>query len=215
MRPEQKGLGPPGKLTVTHYTLTDGGVLTLEEPDVEYQDYIVSGAALLPRGARTRYIYANTTIFVPANQKHSYIHAGESDLRIVSHTYSVPRPSHPNASMHLAELTLDTWGEPSLMTAEFHALIGAQRFKGIGVQIYDRGKHPNPEETVYFMRGTGEMSVGDKVFKVRSGSLVYVEEGEVHSITNTNEKGYPLHYFVMEYAEQDKMWSRRGFQGKI
>jgi oxalate decarboxylase/phosphoglucose isomerase-like protein (cupin superfamily) len=209
LRPDQTGTGPPGELTVTHYTLTEGGVLILEEPNVEYQDYIVSGTALFGR----RYIHANTTIFVPSDRKHTYIHAGESDLIILSHTYSVPHPSHPWCKTRLAQLTEPY--EQQLMTEEFHALVGAHRFHALDVQTYDRGEHTNPEETAYFMRGTGEMLAGDKWYKVRPGSLVYVEEGETHAIRNTNEKGYPLHYFVMEYVEQDKMWSARGYQGRI
>ena len=49
LKPENTGKGLPGDLTVTHYTLMDGGILTLEEPDVEYQDYIVSDSVLFGR----------------------------------------------------------------------------------------------------------------------------------------------------------------------
>ena len=209
LRPDQNGHGPPGDLTVTHYILTDGGILVLDEPNVEYQDYIVSGTALFGR----RYLHANTTIFVPSGKKHTFIHAGESDLRIVSHMYSVPRPSHRWCKTRIAQLTEPF--EQQLMTEEFHALTGAHRFHALDVQTYERGEHSNPEETAYFMRGVGEMLAGDTWYKVRPGSLIYVEEGENHAIRNTSEKGYPLHYFVMEYVEQDKMWSERGYRGKV
>jgi mannose-6-phosphate isomerase-like protein (cupin superfamily) len=204
LNPENTGRGPPGDLTVAHYVLTEGGVLTLEDPNVEYQDYVVSGTALFGR----RYVHANTTIFVPSGKKHSYVHAGESELRIVSTTYSVPYPSHEWCKTRMAQLT-DPY-EQQLMTEEYHALTGAHRFHAIDVQTWDREEHTNPEETAYFMRGTGEMRVGDEWFEVRPGSLVYSEEGAIHAIRNTDEKGRPLQYYVMEYVEQDRMWRQRG-----
>lgn len=209
LRPEQTGRGPPGDLSVTHYALRDGGVLTLEEPGVEYQDYIVSGSALFGR----RYIHGNTTVFVPSGGKHAYIHAGEGELRIVSTTYTVPHPSHRWCKTRVAQLT-DAY-EQQLMTEEFHALTGAHRFHAIDVQTWERAEHTNPEETAYFMRGVGEMRVGDEWFNVRPGSLVYSEEGAVHAIRNTSEEGHPLQYYVMEYTEQDRMWSLRGYDPKI
>src|SRR4030042_6846496 len=90
MKENMKGKGPPGNLVVNHYTLKEGGVLTIGEPGVEYQDYIISGSALFGR----RYIHSNTTIFAPTGSKHSYAHSGESDLRIISHGYTVHSPSH-------------------------------------------------------------------------------------------------------------------------
>jgi len=210
LRPEQNGRGPPGELTVTHYTLTDGGILVLDEPNVEYQDYIISGTALFGR----KYLHANTTIFAPSGKEHRYIHAGESDLHIVSHTYTVPHPSHRWCKTRVAQLKFPLSAE-QLMTEEFHGLVGAHRFHALDIQDFNISEHTNPEETAYFMCGTGEMRVGDERYKVRPGSLVYVEEGETHAIRNTSEKGYPLHYFVMEYVEQDKMWSGRGYQGKV
>jgi len=144
LRPENTGRGPPGDLTVTHYTLTDGGVLTLEEPNVEYQDYVVSGTALFGR----RYVHANTTIFVPSHRKHTYVHAGESEVRIVSHTYSVPHPSHRWCKTRLAQLKFPLAAE-QLMTEEFHALVGAHRFHALDVQDHDVPEHTNPEETAF------------------------------------------------------------------
>jgi mannose-6-phosphate isomerase-like protein (cupin superfamily) len=207
LKPAQTGRGPPGDLTVTHYTLTDGGILTLEEPDVEYQDYIICGSALFGR----RYIHGNTTVFVPANGKHAYFHAGEGELRIISTTYAVPHPSHRWCKTRVAQLTQEY--EQQLMTEEYHALTGAHRFHAIDVQTWDREEHTNPEETAYFLRGTGEMRAGDEWYPVRPGSLVYVEEGAIHEIRTVNEKGHPLQYYVMEYTEQDKMWSQRGHRG--
>lgn len=208
-RPEQTSRGPLGDLTVNHYTLLDGAVLKLEKEDVEYQDYVVSGSVLFGR----RYLHGNTTVFVPSGGSHTYVHAGESEARIVSTTYSVPHPSHRWCKTRIAMLT-ETY-EQQLMTEEFHALTGAHRFHAIDVQTWDRESHTNPEETAYFMRGVGEMLVEDTWYKVKPGSFVYVEEGAVHAIRNTDMKNRPLHYYVMEYTEQDKMWSLRGHNPKI
>jgi mannose-6-phosphate isomerase-like protein (cupin superfamily) len=209
LKPENTGYGPPGDLTVTHYTLRDGGVLTLEEPGVEYQDYIVSGSVLFGR----KYIHGNTTIFSPSGGSHSFTHAGESEAKIVSTTYTVPHPTHKWCKTRMATFTEDY--EQQLMNEEFHGLAGAHRFHAIDIQAWDREPHTNPEETAYFMRGTGEMLVGDTWYKVKPGSLVYSGEGETHAIRNSKGDGFSLQYYVMEYAEQDKMWSLRGHDPKI
>ena len=79
----------------------------------------------------------------------------------------------------------------------------------IDIQAWDRGPHTNPEETAYFMRGTGEMLVGETWYKVKPGSLVYSGEGETHAIKNTKKDGFSLQYYVMEYAEQyPRVWNR-------
>lgn len=209
LKPEQTGRGPPGDLTTTHYTLKNGGVLNLDEHGVEYQDYIVSGSVLFGR----RYIHGNTTVFAPSGGSHIYTHAGESEARIVSTTYSVPHPSHRWCKTRVAKLTEEY--EQQLMTEEFHSLTGAHRFHALDVQTWDRDPHTNPEETAYFLRGEGEMLVGETWYKVRPGSLVYAEEGAIHGIRNAMGDGYSLQYYVMEYTEQDKMWSLRGHNPKI
>ena len=204
------GRGPPGDLTATHYILTDGWTLTLDEPNVEYQDYIICGTARSGRG----YIHANTTMFVPSGKKHSFTHAGESELRIISHSYATPHPSHRWCKTRLAQLTFPN-AQQQLMTEEFHGLVGAHRFHALDVQDYDVSEHTNPEETAYFMAGSGKMRSGDDVFDFKPGTLVYVEEGALHWVKRDQDSLNPIHYFVMEYTEQDKMWSSRGFQGSL
>ena len=207
LEPKNTGRGPPGDLTVTHYTITEGGVLELDDPKVETQDYIISGTALF---GRRRFLHANTTIFVPSWAKHSYKQTGESELRVLSHTYSVPHPNHRWCKTRLAQLPFER-DSYQLMTEEFHGLVGAHRFHALDVQTFDVPEHTNPEETAYFMRGTARMRSGDKWYDVKPGTLVYVEEESLHQIICN----HPTQYFVMEYVEQDKMWSERGYQGKI
>lgn len=205
LEPQNTGRGPPGELTVTHYVITDGGILTLDKPKVEYQDFIISGSALVGGS----FIHANTTVFVPTDRVHRYTQAGEAELRIISTTYSTPKPSHRWAKSRRGMLgdSLDK----QLMTEEYHALIGAQRFHAIDIQSYEIEEHTNPEETSYFLRGTGKVLTGDTWHSVRPGSLVYSAEGETHAIKNTSEKGQPFQYYVMEYTEQEKMWSQRSY----
>jgi quercetin dioxygenase-like cupin family protein len=203
LTPENTGRGPPGDLNVTHYIINKGGALTLEEPNVEYQDYIISGTALFGKS----FLHANSTIFVPTNKKHTYINLGESDLRILSHTYSVPKPSHKWCKTRIAQLTFPN-PQQQLMEEEYHALIGAQRFHALDVQDYEVGPGVNPEETAYFLSGEGRVLTGGKWYDVRPGTLAYVEEDMNHAIRRKDDK--PFQYFVMEYTEQDKMWRKRG-----
>ncbi|MHA1973512.1 MAG: hypothetical protein ACTSW1_10990 [Candidatus Hodarchaeales archaeon] len=205
LKPENTGRGPTGELTVTHYIISDGGTLILDRPKVEYQDFIISGSALLGGS----YIHANSTIFVPTDRIHSYTQAGETELRIISTTYSTTKPSHRWAKVRRGLLGDST--DKQLMTEEYHALIGAQRFHALDIQTYEKEEHTNPEETAYFLRGTGEVLAGTIWHKVKPGSLVYSEEGEIHAIKNTTENSNPFQYYVMEYAEQEKMWSQRSY----
>ena len=205
LEPRHNGRGPPGDLTVTHYTLTEGGVIIFEDPKVETQDYVISGTALVGR----KHVHANTTVFVPSFKKHSYKHTGESKVQLLSHTYTVPHPNHRWCKTRMAQLTFPLDSE-QLMTEEFHGLVGAHRFHALDVQTYDVPEHTNPEETAYFMRGTGKMRSGDKWYDVKPGSLVYVEEEATHEI----RCNHPTQYFVMEYVEQDKMWRERAHQEK-
>jgi mannose-6-phosphate isomerase-like protein (cupin superfamily) len=208
LKPENNGKGPPGELKVEHYSLFNGGKLTLDNKGLERQDFIISGALFFGR----RYIFGNTTIFSPSGGKVSYTHDGETEARLVSTTYSVPHKSHKWCKTRVSTLKEDY--EEQLMTEEFHALTGAHRFHAIDIQTWDREPHRNPEETAYFLRGERIMTVDDESFKVRPGSLVYSEEGALHGVKNTGNENR-LQYYVMEYTEQDKMWSMRSFNPKV
>ncbi len=209
LTPEKTGRGPSGDLIVTHYTLYEGGILKLDHKGVEFQDYVICGSVLFGR----RYVHGNTTIFVPSGRSHTYIHSGESEARILSITYSVPHPNHKWSKTRVATFT-ETY-EQQLMTEEYHGLTGAHRFHALDVQTWDRDPHTNPEEIAYFMRGEGEVLIDDTWYKVKAGSLAYSEEGALHGIKNVKGDGYSLQYFVMEFAEQDKMWSLRGYKPNI
>jgi len=204
LKPENTGNGPPGNLEVRHYVLEKGGVLELTNDGVERQDYIICGSVYFSN----RYIHGNTTIFSPSEAKVKYIHAGETEARIISTTYAVPRPTHRWAKTRVSMLTEDY--EEQLMTEEFHALTGAHRFHAIDIQTWDRAPHTNPEETAYILRGKGLMTIDDQEYEVEAGSLVYAPEGAMHGVRNTGPAN-TLQYYVMEYAEQDKMWSQRMF----
>jgi mannose-6-phosphate isomerase-like protein (cupin superfamily) len=205
LKPEDTGKGPPGKLEVRHYVLKKGGVIELSNDGVERQDFIISGSVFF----RNRYIHGNTTIFSPSGSKVKYHNDGETEARIISTVYSVPRPSHRWAKTRVSTLTEDY--EEQLMTEEFHALTGAHRFHAIDIQTWDREPHTNPEETAYILRGKGVMRVDDQEYSVEAGSLVYAPEGAIHGIKNTGPVN-TLQYYVMEYTEQDKMWSQRMFE---
>ena len=47
LKPDDTGKGPPGDLTVSHYTLSKGGVLDFDEKGVEFQHFIISGSNYL------------------------------------------------------------------------------------------------------------------------------------------------------------------------
>ena len=92
---------------------------------------------------------------------------------------------------------------------------GAYRMHALDVQTNpprnDLPAHVNPEESMYFLRGTGEALSEGKRDKVGPGSLIYAPLDTEHGIFNTNDT-YPLQYLVVEYIEHDKAWTERGYQ---
>lgn len=212
----------PGGLSARHYVLTQGEV-TFAEPEVEYQHYMVSGAGLFGR----RLVHGDTAIFVPGSRRfgepgrHSISHQGEGELRLISVTYRIPRPNFRWAKTRIKNLyevpaSLGNIYAQQLFTEEEHAVMGALRMHAIDVQtnppLNAMPLHKNPEEIMYFLRGTGEAVSGEERHKVGPGSLVYTPEGETHAIFNTSDR-YPLQYFVLEFIEHDRMWTERGLQG--
>jgi len=54
-------------------------------------------------------------------------------------------------------------------------------------------RHEGQEEVYMFITGEGEMEVDGKLFNVREGDCVLIEDGEFHKVYNTGHLGL---YFV-------------------
>lgn len=52
-------------------------------------------------------------------------------------------------------------------------------------QGHERHNHPDADEILYVLSGTGEQMVDDKTFAVRGGDTVWVEQSVFHSTLNT------------------------------
>ena len=205
-------------LVVKHFTLGQGATISFPDQDREYQHDIVSGCGLM-EGA---YVHSESAIFVPGNKSpHKINHAGETELRIVSHIYKAPKPYFRWAkarTFHLYNAQYTTLRPAvigqQLITEEQHAVSGAYRMHALDVQtnapMNELGLHANPEETMYFLRGEGEVQSGNERKKVRPGSFVYTPLDVQHNIINTHQT-VPLQYFVLEYIEHDKAWTERGY----
>ena len=48
-------------------------------------------------------------------------------------------------------------------------------------------KHPNSDEILYFVEGTGECKVGQESYKVKPGDVVLVPKNVSHAILNMHE----------------------------
>ena len=46
-------------------------------------------------------------------------------------------------------------------------------------------EHPRCEQWLYVIRGTGRATVGKRSVAIKTGSLLLIEKGEPHRITNT------------------------------
>ena len=54
-----------------------------------------------------------------------------------------------------------------------------------GDKVRPAHSHPNGEEVIYIIRGTGRVLVGDQVQPVRPGTTVLFPQGVVHMLHNT------------------------------
>ena len=48
-------------------------------------------------------------------------------------------------------------------------------------------RHPDSDEILYFVEGTGECVCGDETYDVKTGDLVFVPKDVPHAIRNTHE----------------------------
>ena len=56
-----------------------------------------------------------------------------------------------------------------------------------GQTVRPAHSHPNGEEVIYIMSGSGRVLVNGEVAPVRAGSAVLFPQGEVHMLQNTSE----------------------------
>jgi mannose-6-phosphate isomerase-like protein (cupin superfamily) len=217
-----------------HYTLSDGGTLTLEEPMTEFQHYIISG--------RTKKAPADTTIFSPAGhhdplmqtkglRPQQFTNAGEGETLIFTVAHRVARPAFRWAKSRTRHLYKTPWVNRSnivasqIFTEEEHAIMGALRMHALDIQTHppnqhkgniDKGGifrgHRNPTEIMFFLRGTGKAMAEGIVYDVKPGSFLFTREGMEHGIWNTTNN--ILEYICLEMIEHDKSWTERGYQGQ-
>lgn len=206
-------------LVVKHFTVGAGGKVSFTDQNAEYQHYVISGCGNWGR----QIVHSDTAIFVPGNKVPTTIaQAGETELRLITHIYKAPKPYFRWAKARAFNLYQSQYVtlSPSvigqqLITEEQHAISGAYRMHALDVQtnapLNELPAHTNPEETMYFLRGEGEALSEGVRQKVRPGSFVYTPLDVEHAIYNTH-KTLPLQYFVLEYIEQDKAWTERGYK---
>lgn len=54
-------------------------------------------------------------------------------------------------------------------------------------QVLKTHRHPAGEQIFIFLKGSGEMKLGESKFHVSEGSTIFVPRGEWHEITNGKE----------------------------
>ena len=48
--------------------------------------------------------------------------------------------------------------------------------------------HPGQEEVYIFKSGNGEMEINKKIFEVKEGDIVFIQDGDFHRVHNTSKK---------------------------
>ena len=77
----------------------------------------------------------------------------------------------------------------------FNVLVGNGRSQS-AVMVLAKGestggpdnKHSNSDQWLYVESGTGKATVGSHTFELQTGSLLLIEKGETHEITNTGDE---------------------------
>ncbi|MFC4542151.1 cupin domain-containing protein [Halosolutus amylolyticus] len=70
------------------------------------------------------------------------------------------------------------------------AVTGGDRFSAGVVKLkpgkgHERHTHPESDEILYVLRGTGEQEVADETREITAGEMVFVPEGVEHGTVNT------------------------------
>jgi mannose-6-phosphate isomerase-like protein (cupin superfamily) len=218
----------PGGLGARHYVLTKGGQVFFEESLTEYQHYVVQGCAKM-NGINGDLLHQDSAWFLPCTtrwmdsepvKKHSLVHGGKGEVRVLTLSYKVPRPAFRWAKSRINNLykvpqyhsSKNMVGYTQLFKEEDHAVMGALRMHGVDIQTNTPGitlpNHRNPEEIMYFLRGKGIGVSGDVEHEIRAGSFLYTPEGDIHGISKVDET---LQYLVAEFIHHDKMWTERAY----
>lgn len=225
LRPENS---MPGGLGAKHYTLTSGGQVYFNEQLTEYQHYVILGCAKM-NGPHGDLLHQDSAWFLPCTSrwndsepitKHSIVHGGEGEVRILTLTYKVPRPSFRWAKSRTHNLykvpqyhsSKRIVGYAQLFKEEEHAVLGALRMHALDIQTNTPGielpDHKNPEEIMYILRGKG-LGVSEGVeHQISAGSFLYTPEGGLHGIRSVDET---IQYIVVEFVHHDKMWIERAY----
>ncbi len=53
--------------------------------------------------------------------------------------------------------------------------------------MHDLHSHPNAEEIIYVLKGSGRAISGDEEFAIGPGSVIFVPRGDRHLVENTSE----------------------------
>lgn len=70
-----------------------------------------------------------------------------------------------------------------------------------GEKVRPAHSHPNGEELIYIIRGTGRVVVDGVVDPVREGTLVLFRQGAVHMLQNTGEEEMKVVCFFAPHTD--------------
>jgi len=96
----------------------------------------------------------------------------------IIHEEDVPEVAHPGRFMRWLA-NEDTLGAKNLSTCVIRVLPGEE--------VRPAHSHPNSEELIYIISGSGKVMIEQEVGEVRAGSAILFEQGKIHMLKNTGE----------------------------
>ena len=82
-----------------------------------------------------------------------------------------------------------------------------------GESVRPAHSHPNSEELIYIMSGSGKVMIDGEVGEVQTGSAILFEQGKVHMLRNTSESEMKVICFFAPATNLDnyKVFENIGF----
>jgi mannose-6-phosphate isomerase-like protein (cupin superfamily) len=103
---------------------------------------------------------------------------------------------------HAREMNVNIKVSPANTGASY--VVGtAKLFKGSNF-----GTHEGTDETIYFLRGTGTATIGDKVVSVEPGTTLFIPPGVRHGFTNSSDTPLEFLWVISPPGLEERFRSR-------
>jgi len=193
------------KVSMAHVTMNPGNVSLWHQHSKMSEIYfILEGDGILYYGNKSIKAERGTYLMIPPKTPHKLRNTGSSDLE---HLVLAIPPFNPNDVELLDDFANEKstpkkfeYGKPpvtALDGALIYELIPPNERERLDVALavgfLPKGRkaiphyHKISEEIYYVCSGIGKIRVGDEIFDIKKGSVIYVPRNKVHALENKSD----------------------------